>query len=588
MKSIKPSLLTKFSVMSLFIMAAIAIILAWVVQYNLERSELRQAAETAAGHVSAVLNANLSSADLQAPLHQERYEQIDTLIQQNILSSQIARIKIWNRDGQVLYSDDKEVVGRLFPRNEELKEALEGKIAMEISDLKKPENISEKARFPRLMEIYVPLRPKESHGVEGAYEVYFNMSILEPYIKRMRLIVSISVGVGFLILYGSLFTLVRNASHELIRRNEENFQLFQEEQSRRQELTVLYDLSRTLADAVNDFNGILNAINRNAIEITHVTFSRIMLIRDDHFLVCAAHPVRLLGQELDVGREESIFALPYCRIVLEKNEPVVIDFNSPDVKDHERKTLFLNLAQTLCLIPLRVGDTPLGFLMLGEARNEQRELFTQDKIRLARSIGDQAASAIYRVQLFTQLERAYEQTVFALANAVDAKDTYTADHADRLVALSLSIGREIGMGEHELEDLRYGAILHDIGKLGVPDAILLKPSKLTVDEWEVMRQHPVIGAKILASVPRLKNVVKIVLHHHERYDGEGYPNGLAGETIPLGARILTVVDSYCAIIDKRVYKEARSTEEAFTELRRCARTQFDPVIVDTLIRLNCG
>ena len=177
------------------------------------------------------------------------------------------------------------------------------------------------------------------------------------------------------------------------------------------------------------------------------------------------------------------------------------------------------------------------------------------------------------------------QTVLALANAVEAKDTYTADHAKRLAEMALAVGRELGMTARELEDLRYGAILHDIGKIGVPDAILLKPAKLDAEEWRHMRQHPVIGARILAPVPRLAGAARLVRHHHERYDGKGYPDGLRGDAIPLGARILTVVDSYSAILDERVYKAARSHEDAVAELRRCAGTQFDPRVVETFLRL---
>jgi HD-GYP domain-containing protein (c-di-GMP phosphodiesterase class II) len=175
--------------------------------------------------------------------------------------------------------------------------------------------------------------------------------------------------------------------------------------------------------------------------------------------------------------------------------------------------------------------------------------------------------------------------VLALANAVDAKDTYTADHAQRLAAMALAVGHEMGMSPRELEDLRYGAILHDIGKIGVPDAILQKPAGLNADEWGRMCQHPPIGAHILAPIPRLAGASRVVRHHHERYDGTGYPDGLAGQAIPLGARILAVVDSYSAIVDKRPYKEARSHQEAVAELKRCAGAQFDPRVMETFLWL---
>ncbi len=365
----------------------------------------------------------------------------------------------------------------------------------------------------------------------------------------------------------------------------ENTRLFEAERTRREELAALYDLSRALADVAYDFDAILHLIARHAVETVRVTFARIAVVEGEEFVVRAAHPIRLMDRDLEVGRREPTAAHPFCQRALEQNTPIVLHADSPEINDYERETLFLGLAQTLCLVPLRASERALGLLMLGEMQRDAHAPFTPDKIRLARSVGDQAASALRRAELYAELERAYLQTVLALANAVDAKDTYTADHAQRLAQMALAVGRELGMNARELEDLRYGAILHDIGKIGVPDAVLRKPAKLDAAEWEEMRQHPIIGAWILAPVPRLAGAARIVRHHHERYDGKGYPDGLAGEAIPLGARILTVVDSYSAIVDQRVYKAARSHAEAVAELKRHAGTQFDPHIVQVFLRL---
>ncbi|MEW5939647.1 MAG: HD-GYP domain-containing protein, partial [Chloroflexota bacterium] len=227
----------------------------------------------------------------------------------------------------------------------------------------------------------------------------------------------------------------------------------------------------------------------------------------------------------------------------------------------------------------------LGFLILGEERRENREPFDSDKVRLARSIGDQAASALNRAELFAELEESYLQTVFALANAVDAKDTYTANHAQQLTNMALAVGREMGVSPREMEDLRFGAILHDIGKIGIPDAILQKPASLDEEEWKWMRQHPEIGAHILTPIPRLSGASRIVRHHHERFDGAGYPDGLSGEAIPLVARILTVVDAYNAILDARPYKPPLPTETAIAELKKHAGTQFDSCVVNAFLNV---
>jgi len=364
----------------------------------------------------------------------------------------------------------------------------------------------------------------------------------------------------------------------------ENARLFQAQQTRSEELGALYDLSRALADAA-DFDAILDLVTRHAVETVHITVASVALLDGTEFIMRAAHPTRILEHDLQVGRREPVAAHPYCQRVLRQNTPIVLRPDDPALRDDERATLFLNLLQTLCLVPLRVGERALGLLLLGEARRAEREPFTAEKIRLARSIGDQAASALRRAELFGELEQMYLQTVLSLASAVEAKDTYTAGHAEHLAQMALAIGHALGMTPRDLEDLRYGAILHDIGKIGVPDAILQKPAQLDSTEWVHMRRHPEIGAQILAPVRRLAGAAKIVRHHHERYDGTGYPDGLVGNAIPLGARVLTVVDSYSAIVDKRVYKEARSHAEAIAELGRCVGTQFDPRVVEVFMQL---
>jgi len=578
----KPSLLTSFSLLGAFITAVIAIFFAWSLEHQLEQNTLQQEALSAADQVTLILSPNLGLADLSAPLDAARYAQIDALIRKDILHGHIVRVKIWNKSGMVVYSDEKSLVGQYFSVSGGLEKALGGEIGTDVSTLDKPENVAEKGHYTRLLEVYVPIRLAGSNEIVGVYEIYHDLTVLEPIIASTRRFVYISVGLGFLVLYGSLFTLVRNASRELAHRNEENKLLYEHEQTRRAEIAALYDLSRALADTYN-FDSILALVTRHAVETVHVTFSCVALLEGNEFVIRAAYPIRVLDYNLKVGGRDTLGSSQFYQRLLEQDTPTVIFADSPDLSDSEREMLFLGMAKTVCIIPLRSGERALGLLIFGDERSEEREPFSPDKIRLVRSIGDQAASALYRDELFVQLKESYLETVLALANAVEAKDTYTADHSQRLAIMSLAIGREMGMTEHELEGLRYGAILHDIGKIGIPDAVLQKPSRLNPGEWVQIREHPSIGAQILAPVPHLASAAQIVRHHHERYDGKGYPDGLAGEAIPLGARILTVVDSYSAIMDRRVYKEARSHAEAVSELRKHAGTQFDPRVVEVFL-----
>ena len=208
---------------------------------------------------------------------------------------------------------------------------------------------------------------------------------------------------------------------------------------------------------------------------------------------------------------------------------------------------------------------------------------TDPVLRRLRGMTAQGVSALEAARLHEKvhqnLEQSYIQMVLALARAVDARDTYTAGHSERIAAWAEAVARAVGCSEAEVQDIRWAALLHDIGKIGVPDDVLRKPRPLTKAEQFVMRQHAVIGEGILLSVERMREVAKLVRHHQECWDGSGYPDRLQGEEIPLGARILSVVDAYSAITDTRPYKEARTHEQAILELRRCAGTQFDPKIV---------
>ncbi|VVB84695.1 Methanogenesis regulatory histidine kinase FilI [uncultured archaeon] len=223
----KLSLLSKFTVISLLITAAVALALGWGIQQQMEQNALRQAAENTADQVATILDQKMLQADLTGPLDPARYEQIDALIRQNVLNKHIVRVKIWNRDGLLVYSDEKEQVGQSFPEDENLKDALGGKTVMVISP-EKEENVEERQRFGRLFEVIVPLLPRDSTGVVGAYEIYQDMDVLEPRIAEIRNFVWGSIGIGFLILYGSLFAFVRNASHELLHRSEENRRLYED------------------------------------------------------------------------------------------------------------------------------------------------------------------------------------------------------------------------------------------------------------------------------------------------------------------------------------------------------------------------
>jgi response regulator RpfG family c-di-GMP phosphodiesterase len=184
-----------------------------------------------------------------------------------------------------------------------------------------------------------------------------------------------------------------------------------------------------------------------------------------------------------------------------------------------------------------------------------------------------------------ELESTYRTTLEALGSAIDTRDLGTHAHSRRVRGYSLALARAHGFPEAELGDLEHGVLLHDIGKIGIPDAILLKPGPLTPAEWKIMRTHPEIGRQLVEQVPFLRGAVPIVYHHHERWDGTGYPLGLKGENIPLGARIFSVADAFDAMTFDRPYSQAIPLEDARREIQRSAGTHFDPRVVESFLRL---
>jgi response regulator RpfG family c-di-GMP phosphodiesterase len=188
-------------------------------------------------------------------------------------------------------------------------------------------------------------------------------------------------------------------------------------------------------------------------------------------------------------------------------------------------------------------------------------------------------------QTLASLEDSYRTTLKALTAALETRDTDTHGHSERVVNFSLRLGQEMNLGGEEMRSLEFGALLHDIGKIGVPDAILRKPERLTSEEWEKMRQHPTLGQKILAGIKFLEGASCVVGQHHEKWDGSGYPMGLVGSEIDLKARIFAVADAFDAIISHRVYRAGRTYEMAAAELEDCVGKHFDPEVVAAFQRV---
>lgn len=231
--------------------------------------------------------------------------------------------------------------------------------------------------------------------------------------------------------------------------------------------------------------------------------------------------------------------------------------------------------------PLHHRGRASGLLVISQPR---AGAYSADALALAELIASQIALVHENHRAVGDLQGLYDQFVQALARAVDIKDHYTHDHSDRTRALVRACAEEIHLPESLIRQTEYGALLHDVGKIGIPDAILCKTDKLTPEEYDIMKAHPQHGHKILYPVPFLRPVAAIVLYHQEWFNGRGYPEGLSGEEIPLGARLVAIIDAWDAMTSDRPYRQAMPRAAAVTELRRQAGTQFDSRLVDAFLR----
>jgi len=209
--------------------------------------------------------------------------------------------------------------------------------------------------------------------------------------------------------------------------------------------------------------------------------------------------------------------------------------------------------------------------------------FNERDLEAVVSVAATSALAIENTRLYQVISDAYKTTISVLADNIDAKDPYTRGHSRRVMEYTLSVAKSLSMSDEELEAIEYAGILHDIGKMDIDTRILTKPGELTPEEWSIVCEHPVTGANILKEVPFLEEAGKIVICHHERYDGKGYPAGLKGEEIPFGARLLAVANAFDAMTTSRAYRAASSVDQVIRELKNRSGTQFCPVAVEAFI-----
>ncbi|MFH2010673.1 MAG: GAF domain-containing protein [bacterium] len=268
------------------------------------------------------------------------------------------------------------------------------------------------------------------------------------------------------------------------------------------------------------------------------------------------------------------------RLLDEESEELRTKTGSPAAKAAAKQQPRLTSGAQL-QTPLKIGDRTIGFFELGKDVGE----FNDEEKRMLRTLAGQAAIAIENSRLFDRTQRTYYETIRALAEALEARDAYTRGHSDRVTRYALAIAEALDLTREEIRIIEHAGLLHDIGKIGISDTILNKTTRLSEEDRKAIEHHPIFGDTILGPIKFLNMVQTVVKHHHERYDGGGYPDGLKGEDIPLSARIVGVADAFDAMNSHRTYRPALARQDALDELIKNRGLQFDPRVVDVFIDL---
>ncbi len=369
-----------------------------------------------------------------------------------------------------------------------------------------------------------------------------------------------------------LETVAREASIAM-----KNAHLFDEKQQRVRELSALNDLARSLGSSV-ELEPLLDAVLEKLVAVTAADSGSIMLLDPATRTLTIVTSIGIPGEiaattRVPVGQGIAGWAAAHA--------DAVIVTGDGDPRFHNE--LLRDEIVSAVAAPIVRKDEVIGVINI--CRVVPSEVFTTENLNVVTSFAGQLAVAIDNARLYTDLENTFLGTITALAATVDAKDPYTFGHSTDVTANSVAVAQRLGLSDTELHNVRVAATLHDIGKIAVDRSVLNKPGKLDDAERALMNEHPAIGADILASLDFLRDAVPLILFHHERYSGGGYPSGISGQAIPLGARIITVADSFNAMISDRPYRKALSMEAAIKELRDNSGTQFDPQVVEAFLEV---
>lgn len=350
-----------------------------------------------------------------------------------------------------------------------------------------------------------------------------------------------------------------------------------------EELNLLYDISKTVSNMF-DIDEVCQMLVEKAVEIVRVERVSLMLVdRDREWLkIAAAHG---LPQEVIKNTRVKIGEGIAGKVAKEGKALIISDVESENLSDEERIKRYKTksfISLPIMSVPLKAVGEVIGVINLTDKID--KSTFTSIDLKLLTALATQGAIAIKNFWLFTDAKELFFNTIKSLSSTIDAKDTYTYGHSERVGKIALAITEEINLSFKEREVIYLAGLLHDVGKIGIPEKILHKSTRLDEEEYTEVKKHPTISAQIIGTIKQMENVIPSILHHHERFEGGGYPNGLKGENIPLGGRILAIADAFDAMTSDRPYRQKFNIDHAIAQIKKYSNIQFDPQIVAAFIK----